>query len=323
MNNKPYFYDDQGRLNIPVRAIPFGGPAYLEGKDFQGHHFSEKSDVGRDYVPYSYLDHNKLIDRYPELKSLPGLDEPIGEAVKSLTDAEGIVYTVIVNEAYAYQNMLKKLAEKHLIGASTTPFQRGVKIDEKSGHIDRWPVAEVALTWLMANPEADLYMKSIILEELNPMADENKDAVTEAGQTQTETQTQAESSTQAGSESPITDAVKEALEAQPNEKSIADMFGDLQAALEKSVELQVSASDARFAKLEKSVADIATALPLMARAIADSLKSTVGETSKKSALETIIEKSVAQQFQQKTPDQPASIAPGRERKANFGGKAAS
>lgn len=312
--NSPYFYDDQGRLNFRLVAAPYNGP--IEGKDFQGHYFHKSTDFGPIPMAVSYLDHNKLIVEHPELKSLQGIDDRLGVAYREMSADEGLVYRIVVDEAYRYQNMLKALADQGLLYASTTPYQKSVKLDKETGRIDRYEIIEVTATWKPANPEAELLFKSLVMEEIQKMED-NKTSTTEtpAGEGQ---------APESVSEQPLTDMVEgaiaalDAANAEADEKSMPAWAAALVAKID-ALTTEVGEVKKGY---EKSMADVQTAMPKIVELAAKAMGKTIAVEGGKSTAQQIVEKSIAEQFQQGRDANGRNInRPGAERKANFAGKA--
>lgn len=306
-----YFYDDQGRLNILVRAIPFGGPVYLDEKDFQGHYFHPGTDIGPLKEALSYLNHNKLTTEHPELKSLPGINDRLGTAIREddLSDEEGIVYRIIVDEGYRYKNLLKILSEKDLLMASTTPFQRSIQIDKSTGRVDRWEVVEVAPTWKPANPDAEQLFKSILEEELIKMenkTNETPNAEETSTQTLTEIVDQALAKVDGEEKSVGTTLIELANIVAEQSKNIQSMNEMIQAMRE---EIRT-----RDEAQEKSISDIQTAFPKLVELASRSFAQIIADNGKLSNAEKSVKTELV------TAPKTNPNAPGRDRKANFGGR---
>ena len=293
-----YTIDEQGRLNMFFLAAPYDGP--MKGQDFQGTHFSKNTDFGPLDTAISYLDHNNIAKRHPELANLPGISDRLGVAKREMSTDEGLVYRVIVDESYKYQNMLKRLLEKDILYASTTPYQKSYKVDDKTGEILRYEIIEVSPTWIPANPDAENIFKSIIMEELQ-MADEtNTSATQDAG---------AGASEVAASETPITDAVTQMFSnesANSNEKSVPEILVDVLAAL-NTLNAEIASVKANQANQEKSIKDFSLAIPAGFDLIRKNFMATVEDKHRSN-----VEKDVVNQFQQQAT---SNGAPGRNLKS--------
>lgn len=304
-----YFYDEQGRLNMRFLATPYGG--VIDGQDFKGTHFSERTDFGPLEKALSYLDHNNLAIHHPELKNLPGITDRLGVAVREgLSKEEGLVYRIVVDEAYRYKNMLKALADAGALDyASTTPYQKGYQVDKSTGEILRYEIIEVGPTWKPAHPGAthrsaadvEEIAKSIIMKELE-MAEEVKTDVQETSEAAAVVDA-------AVSETPVTDAVAAIFQAEEGstEKSVPDVLGEVLSQL-SALNEKFEAYEARQATTEKSIKDFTLAIPKGFELLANNLKSKATDDKQRSN----IEKSIVEQFQQKSNQ---TSAPGRELKS--------
>lgn len=316
---QPYYYDSQGRLNLLIKAVPFDGPVYLNEKDVQGHRFTKSTDLGPLKEAVSYLDHNKLKVEHPylDIDKFPGIDERVGTAEKAMTTEEGVIYRIIVSEHYRYKNMLKALAEKNMLLGSTTPHQRGVKVDEKSGEILRWDVVEVTPTWKAANPDAEqVWLKSILVEDI--MAEKQEQEVVEAVTTDKVEETVVVEK----SDTSLTDLVASTFKdvEKTNEKSVPDMFADMQAEI-AALKTEVAALKTAKELAEKSIADIHTAFPKLVEEVGKMVKVQVNTEYSKSIVERqVVSQKVVDQHKQDTTGR--GVLPGRDRKASFAGKAA-
>lgn len=312
---RPWILDEQGRINVFIKAVPFDGPVYLDEKDLQGHRFTPDTDLGPLKEAVSYLDHNKLVLRYPELKNFEGIDDRLGTAVKELSTEEGVIYRIIVDERYKYKNLIKALAEQRMLDGSTTPYQRGVRFNKSDESIiDRWEVAEVTATWIPANPDATqqeiMLMKSVILEDLK-MGEVTDTVNPENAETKVEGQ----------SDTPLTDLMDNLLTETQEEKSVPTLLAELASAISAMntrMETFENNVTAQLGTQEKSINDIKTAFPkfgeLAARAFSVQLK----KDGEKSGAEKEAEKHIVV----KTPENPTrrADAPGRQNKASFAAK---
>lgn len=311
-----YFYDEQGRLNMRFIATPFEG--VIDGQDFKGTHFSKRTDFGPLEKALSYLDHNNLSNHHPELKSLPGITDRLGVAVREgLSENEELIYRIIIDESYRYKEMLKALADAGALDyASTTPYQKHYEVNRSTGEILSWPIIEVGPTWKPAHPGAanvsgEEIVKSIIMKELE-MAKETQvePVVEEAASTEVQAVT--------ASETPVTDAVNALLEdGNSTEKSVPQLLTDMIAqfaALSAKVDGIVTAQAAQeksLAAIDKVQKDLSVAVPKLGEVIAKNLSTKIADDKGRSH----VEKSVVKDFQQQAARN--ANAPGRDRKASF------
>lgn len=276
-----------GDLEIIVKGVPFGGPAYLNGKDITQEYFDKNTDIGNLPVVLSYFHHGK--------DPLFG-KELLGKAeYLEMSPEEGHFYKIIVDKAAKYRNAIKALAKHGWLGASSTPFQRTA---EKSadGHWDRWHVVEVCLTYSPAHPEADVL--SVIEKSIGDTMDPIKNSAPGENDTPvTDPLTPA-----AVPNTPVVDVVAEVEKALSEGEEQAPNF---EAVLEKAfaafeARMEVKIQEA-LAPLGKDIGNINIALPLIAKKIGQSVKTELQSDLQKSAPERI-----AEQIVRRTSGNPAS-----------------
>lgn len=297
---KGYRELDDGTLIVPVIGVPYKEPEYLGERDFQGDYFSPRTNTGPLKQVLSYFDHNKgMFD--PRLAKYPDFaDEPVGIAERREKTEEGELFDIIIDRAYKYKNLIKKLIDAHALKVSTTPFQRSVRRDKSTGHLDRWEIVELGLVIEAASPNADIVYKS--LEETFgkefEMAEETKQPEVEVIETIDLSADETSLS--------VTEQVQKTMQAGENEKSLPELLVELQ----KSIAGLQASMDARFGKLEADVVDLQTAVPLIGKEAAKHFRLTMQEDQQKSTTERQQEQAVRQQMRSKLPDS----APGRDRR---------
>jgi hypothetical protein len=296
-------------LDIFVYGTPYFGPNYLNGKDIQNEYFTPQTDFGPLSRTLSYFDHGKAIND-PVLSQYPDFAEGlVGVADLVGSDDVGVIWKIIVDKAYKYKSLIKKLVENDLLNASSSPFQRSVKIDKSTGKIERWHVVEVGLTFAGANPNAEVLLKSILLEESDMAQDTNvQDATTEENVEVTTTPV----------ENPVTEAVRAIAEGDAvtaenqEEKSLADLIAELNSNVSE-MRKELSTVSAKQGEAEKSIVDLNMAIPELAKMISKSLKTTVQSEVDKSTVERAVQNQVNRSVP--TTTQLPANAPGRERRA--------
>ncbi len=272
---------EDGDLHVEVYGVPFGGPEYLGGKDFDGEYFDKSTDIGPLKTVLSYFDHGKN----PYFGT-----NPIGLAEKMGMDEEGWIYRVIVDRHYQYKNLLKKLADAHVLSASSTPHQNTARKDE-NGHWKTWHVTEVALTPTPANPLATSIMQKTLGEEFD-MANksaEEKAVVTPAVETPVVEPIVEKEKQETPAES-TSEQIEKAFQAVEKEAGPAEEVVTLNKQTFEKMVADLASVQASQAKLEKGIGDIQTALPTLGLMIAKSLRGQVAEEAQKSQPEKVAEK---------------------------------
>lgn len=276
---------DEYAFYIDMVTVPFGGPAYLEGKDIQGEYFHEGTDIGPMKRVISYFSHGR--------DDLAWQDQPIGEAERLEKTDEGWIYRHYVYKHTKYTEFLKKLAEQKMLRASTTPHQNTVK-KSAGGRIDQWHVTEAGPTIYAANPLAEQFIQKS-LEELDMPV--KKDPVTPVEAEVVET--------------PAEPVVTPAPEAELNQfaKSISEQFARLE---EKMASLDVqptpapqidAATNARLDQIANDIRDIKAAFPVLAKSLTDALLFQLNQ-DQKSVRERQVEEQLFQKGNTGTPNPP-------------------
>lgn len=307
---KSYEVDAEGNLSIWVRGIPFGGPAELDGKDFEGEYFDKTTDLGPLTRVLSYFDHAKLAESLPDghpAKSV-AVDFSktlIGVADQELTDDEGVIWKIIVDKDHKYKNLLKRLADARMIKGSSTPFQRTVQINEKSGHIDRWHVIEMTACVTPCNPDAvqvDFYKSigdELLMAEKTPVITEDKNEEKTASVT--------EQIDQIFEETTVGDNAGDAEKATNIPTTLTEILSRLD-----SFSIQISGyatMEKTLEKMQTDLEDLQIAIPKLGQYIAKSLTGKVEEIADKSLDERQAEKSAASRVtDQKTNDKSKTAA---------------
>lgn len=272
---------DQSTI-FEIVGVPYGGPSFLQGKDFHGEKFTKETNYGKNAqgtmvvdTIYAFYDH--------ALNDLVGKDL-LGYA-KFIEDTdEGLIYEIEVDKAYRYRNMLLALAEKNLLGASSQPVQTAVDIDENTGIIKQWFPVEISLTPTPANPNAvaqvlksfnmDYKMEDSVEEDMNKDTQETTDVETD-----------------------LSKEIEQAFEDAPTQEEITvTEIKALVVALQTelaSIKAENAKSAANVVALGVEIGKINTGLKTFALSVAKSLKSQVTDTlkalDKKSQVETEIE----------------------------------
>lgn len=157
-------------------AIPFGGPAYLGGKDFHGEAFGPDTDLALDWFPNEgrpFLYHHGLD---PEVKAAV-----VGRQVeRTLTDA-GHWVRVQLDKRSKYMAQIAELIANQALSFSSGAVPHLVKT-ESDGSIKSWPWVELSGTPTPANPDAAAYAvkASDAIEHLAAIRAEIPDALKEA-----------------------------------------------------------------------------------------------------------------------------------------------
>lgn len=130
-------------------GIPFGGPAYLRGKDFDGESFEAGTDFATAWYKTRPLLYHHGMD--PEIGP-----EKIGEVFEAKTTDAGIWVRTQLDKAHRYYEFIKQLVDQQALGFSSGAVPHLVKTD-KDGRIKQWPWVELSLTPTPANPNAIAY----------------------------------------------------------------------------------------------------------------------------------------------------------------------
>lgn len=129
-----------GDWQLDVLAVPFGGPN--NGKDADGEMFTARTEIYADTlkeIPVFYY-HGYTPDLKPQ-----GLPVQIGTAKYDHTDEKGHWYRVVLNKAVEFARRIWEAAKQGIARASSGSIAHLVRINEKTGEILSWPVAELSL----------------------------------------------------------------------------------------------------------------------------------------------------------------------------------
>ena len=142
---------DEGAGTIGGLAIPYGGPN--AGKDLHGEFFSSETDFALNWFTQRpiLLDHGLGKKLGPEL---------LGLQTKAEVTEAGVWAEGILDRSHRYWNVMKELVNKGALQFSSSAIPHLI-IKETTGHIKRWPWAELSLTPEPANPLAIAAMKSL------------------------------------------------------------------------------------------------------------------------------------------------------------------
>jgi len=147
--------NDGDNMVIRVLGAPYGGPDYLDNRDFDGEWYSKDTYFGDDLgvsVIYATLDHANSKDGSGNLIVSP---EKLfmGKSTFLGADEMGRWYAMEVTRGENYKKLISALAAKKMLFGSLQPVQTSVVI-EADGHIKSWIPAELALTTHPAHPGA-------------------------------------------------------------------------------------------------------------------------------------------------------------------------
>lgn len=141
---------DDGSSLIVGWLAPYGGPAYLAGKDLHRQRFTPETDFALKW--YGDWQRPLLYDHGldPTLKA-----EPVGRIALELRD-KGVWMQAQIDAANEYRAEIEQLVSEGKLGASSGSMAHLVRVDHKSGDILAWPIVEGSLTPAPANPEASI-----------------------------------------------------------------------------------------------------------------------------------------------------------------------
>lgn len=132
-------------------GIPFGGPAYLGGKDFHGESFSPDTDLALDWFPHEgrpFLFHHGLD---AELKTAV-----VGRQIEREVRDAGHWVRVQLDKRSQYMDRIKELVDAGALSFSSGSLLHLVKTNG-DGSIKVWPWVELSGTPTPANPDAAAY----------------------------------------------------------------------------------------------------------------------------------------------------------------------
>jgi hypothetical protein len=135
---------------IEGMLAPFGGPDFLDNKDFDGEFFD--SDTNFELEWFGDWDRPVLFAH--------GTDEALKTSVvgrlKVTPTETGLWAEAKLDEAHAYKEAISELVEKGAVGWSAGSVERfyNAGLDHESGHIKHFPVIEGSLVTMPSNPLA-------------------------------------------------------------------------------------------------------------------------------------------------------------------------
>lgn len=128
-----------GDYELEVLGVPFGGPN--DGKDSDGEYFDANSKLHLDKFPTPLVTYYHSLDANGNPLGDP---EAIAKAEYKRTDARGVWYRVVLDKATNIAKHLWEAAKQGLLFASSGTVGH-LKRVARDGHLDNWPVAEIAL----------------------------------------------------------------------------------------------------------------------------------------------------------------------------------
>ena len=138
----------KSRDKIEGLLAPYGGPAFLAGKDLDGEFFTDKTD----FVLSWFGDWERPLLYHH------GFDDAIKTAVvgriKVSSTDQGLWMEGQLDKAHEYYKGIAALMDKSALGLSSGAVDHLVQIDAKSGEIKMWPLVEGSLTPAPAHPDA-------------------------------------------------------------------------------------------------------------------------------------------------------------------------
>jgi 2'-5' RNA ligase len=282
---------ESGDLEIVVKGVPFGGPAYLGGKDIDQEYFSKSTNIYPLPVVHTYFHHT---DDPVYGKSHLGYAYHMSSdelATLGLDPEEGHFYRVIVDKATKYKKALRLLAENKFLGASSTPYQKGV-VKGQDGHWDTWPVVEMTLTYAMSNPEAETIFAKAFQGDIEMAVKKLAVADTAAQPLEVPAVPEVPEVVVANPDTLAAD-IQKAVDDAVAEEPVTD---EAAAAAQKSVTIDELTAveariDAKLVLLQKSVDALVIGMPTLAATLAKSFK---GADIQKSAAELAAEQNLRQ-----------------------------
>lgn len=150
--------DGDNEVKFIALGVPYGGPSYLDGKDFHGEKFVSDTDFGDTTgvtKVYATLDHAVSIEENGKTIISP-VKMFIGSAEFVKADDFGRWYEISISEGDHYNDvieLLKDLESKKMLRASSQAIPTSV-VKDVDGTIKSWVVSEIAFTTHAANPLA-------------------------------------------------------------------------------------------------------------------------------------------------------------------------
>lgn len=132
-------------------AIPFGGPAYLGGKDFHGESFGPDTDLALEWFPNEGRPFLYQHGMDPELKAAV-----VGRQIERTETEHGHWVKVQLDKRSKYMAHISDLVNAGALSFSSGAVPHLVKTDG-DGSIKSWPWVELSGTPTPANPDAVAY----------------------------------------------------------------------------------------------------------------------------------------------------------------------
>lgn len=132
-------------------AIPFGGPAYLGGKDLQGEKFDAETDLALEWFPAEGRPFLFGHGMDPEIKATV-----VGRQIERTVTDLGHWVKVQLDKRSKYLDHLRQLVANDALFFSSGAVPHLVEVDE-GGRIKSWPWVELSGTPTPANPDAAVY----------------------------------------------------------------------------------------------------------------------------------------------------------------------
>ena len=142
------FTSDGSTDTVEGWLAPYGGPDYLDGKDWFGDFFSAKTDFALEWFG----------EWQRPLLYQHGLDDTLKTEVVGRIKVErrdkGLWMQAQLDAAHQYHDEIAAMVAEGALGASSGSVAHLVERDRKTGEIRRWPLIEGSLTPTPANPQA-------------------------------------------------------------------------------------------------------------------------------------------------------------------------
>ena len=147
--------DDDHRV-IEVRAVPFGGP--FNGRDSYGTFFSARSDLGLNDLPIKVW-YNHGLD--PDFK-YSTIGQTIPDTMRTAEDGVWVQLQLDKRHRY-YESRVRPLLDHPdgpQVGVSAGSAEHSYRDDKRTGELLDYPVHEISLTPVEANPWAYVAVRS-------------------------------------------------------------------------------------------------------------------------------------------------------------------
>lgn len=157
-------------------AIPYGGPAYLGGKDFDGERFDPETDLHLEWFPNEGRPFLFGHGMDPEIKTAV-----VGRQIERTPMDVGQWVRVQLDKRSKYLEHIQELVRAGALSFSSGAVPHLVSVDD-TGTIKSWPWVELSGTPTPANPDALAYAVKTAdaIEHLAAIRAEVPDALKEA-----------------------------------------------------------------------------------------------------------------------------------------------